>query len=119
MTAAQKLRLKGFNASLQKRGVVLELESGERFDAIVEDIGAVSGDFVIDKEIQMFSRLHFLRDAENIELLKFGSVLTEIGFREDGQVKIIQNGRVFTIRNFEPHDIKTAFRAEVETPSGD
>lgn len=119
MTAAQNLRLKGFNASLKKRGVVLELESGERFDALIEDIGALPGEFVVDSEIRMFSRVHILRDSANLSSIQFGSVLTEIGHRIDGQIKIIEDGRVFTVRNSEPHDIKTTFRAEVETPSED
>lgn len=119
MTAAQNLRLKGFNASLKKRGVVLELETGDRFNALIEDVGSLSSDFVVDGEIKMFARVHILRESPNAGNIQYGSILTELGSYEDGQLKLIEDGRVFTIRNLEPHDIKTTYRAEVGTPSGD
>jgi hypothetical protein len=76
MTAAQQMRLEGFNALLAQRGVLLKVLPTEAssFTALVEPIQPLGERFQSEREM---SRVHVLRTAIASLNLKRGQVLKQ------------------------------------------
>jgi hypothetical protein len=78
VTASQELRLQGFNASLQQRGVLLGLlDTDFTFTALVEKAEPDRSEFSLSNETRDFSKVHILRTTANVNQIEVGSVLNE------------------------------------------
>jgi hypothetical protein len=78
MTATQKARRAGFNASLAQRGVSLLLEGTDfSFDALVEPVIPDAGQFSLSEATRDASKIHVLRDATGVDQITVGSVLND------------------------------------------
>jgi hypothetical protein len=78
LTAAQRTRLHGFNASLKQRGVLLVLEGTESgFNALVQPVGPDQDEFSVSHETRSASKIHILRSSGGIEQISIGSVLKD------------------------------------------
>lgn len=111
MTASQRLRTIGFNASLQTRGVLLTLVRDNEIsvNGLVDDEEPQGGEFIVSNETRKGKRLAILK--EHLAVADEGEELT----LDVGDTFVSGAGVYYRITEVEPAsgDIKAVFKVEV------